>query len=68
MGESDFAHLLAEHRLRLEPIREEGVLPANLEEMIRIHAAKVVEKYGENVTHTAEAMGITRNTLKKYLN
>ena len=68
MGESDFAHLLAEHRLRLESIREEDVLPDNLEEMIRIHAARVFEKYGENVTHAAEAMGVTRNTLKKYLN
>ncbi|MDA3927304.1 MAG: sigma-54 dependent transcriptional regulator [Kiritimatiellae bacterium] len=68
MGEQNFGHLLAEHRLRLDPARQEEVIPDNLDEMIRIHAARVFEKYGENVTHAAEAMGITRNTLKKYLN
>ncbi len=68
MGEPDFGHLLVEHRLRLEPARKEKVVPDNLDKMIKMHAQRVFEKYESNVTHTAEAMGITRNTLKKYLN
>lgn len=68
MEELDFTKLLAEQRLFLEPMQTGKNMLDNLDQVTRMHAARVFEKYERNLTHTAEALGITRNTLKKYLN
>ena len=72
LGEHDFDALMREHKAmnagllgKLEAAT--GNLPDNLEEATRLHVRHVYEKYGKNITQTAKALGITRNTLKKYL-
>lgn len=42
-------------------------VPDDLESVIRLHVRRVYEKYDRNLTKTAEALQIARNTLKKYL-
>jgi transcriptional regulator with PAS, ATPase and Fis domain len=71
LGESDFAKLLKEHKemtVNLRPaseIKEE--VPDELEAAIRIHVKRVYEKYDKNLTRTADALNVARNTVKKYL-
>jgi two-component system NtrC family response regulator len=43
-------------------------IPDELDAAIRLHVRRVYEKYGHNLTKTAEALQIAKNTLKKYLN
>ena len=43
-------------------------IPDDLESAIRLHVRRIYEKYGRNLTKTAEVLQISRNTLKKYLN
>jgi ActR/RegA family two-component response regulator len=42
-------------------------VPDDLESVIRLHVRRVYEKYDHNLTKTAEALQIARNTLKKHL-
>ena len=42
-------------------------IPDDLESVIRLHVRRVYEKYDHNLTKTAEALQIARNTLKKHL-
>ena len=42
-------------------------VPDELESVIKLHVRRVYEKYNRNLTKTAEALQIARNTLKKYL-
>ena len=42
--------------------------PDELDAVIRLHVRRIYEKYNHNLTKTAEALQIARNTLKKYLN
>ena len=51
---------------RIVPSVSEEV-PDDLESAIRSHVHRVYEKYDRNLTKTAEALQIARNTLKKYL-
>jgi DNA-binding protein Fis len=44
-----------------------GRIPDNLDAAIRLHVRRVYEKYGENISRAAEALGISRNTARKYL-
>ena len=69
MGESDFSHLLREHWKvsGVEEGRGGAVSSENLNTMIRLHVRRVYEAHGENLTKTAEALGVSRNTAKKYL-
>ncbi|MCF6177389.1 MAG: sigma-54 dependent transcriptional regulator, partial [Victivallaceae bacterium] len=70
LEDNDFATLLVEHRQRLEPLRrdiDEPELPDNLDDLTRYHAQKLFDKYEHNISRTAKTLGITRNTLKKYL-
>jgi transcriptional regulator with PAS, ATPase and Fis domain len=69
LDEMDFAKLLKEHialvaRTRSEPSQE---YPENLEDLKRLHISNVLAKHDNNISHAASALGITRNTLKKYL-
>jgi len=50
----------------VKPVGLEDV-PDDLESVIRLHVRRVYEKYDRNLTKTAEALQIARNTLKKYL-
>ena len=68
LEEKDFVKLLNMHRKEIESMKTtEQILPENLDELIRYQAKKLYEKYGKNKVKTAEAMGITRVTLRKYL-
>ena len=44
-----------------------GGAPERLEDAIRLHVRRVYEKYGKNLTRAAEALDISRNTVRKYL-
>ena len=50
----------------VKPVGLEDV-PDDLESVIRLHVRRVYEKYDRNLTKTAAALQIARNTLKKYL-
>ena len=73
LDETDFVALMKEHRemnAGLEPPKETASaedVPDNLEEAVRCHVRKVYEKCGRNMTETAKALGVARNTVRKYL-
>jgi response regulator of citrate/malate metabolism len=50
---------------RHDPPKEE--FPDNLEEATRLHVRRVFEKCDRNLTRAAAALGISRNTARKYL-
>ena len=73
LEEDDIRKLIKEHR---EINRElwssddpdaDGKNPDNLEKTIRMYTKAVFKKYGGNFTAAREALGISVNTLKKYL-
>lgn len=69
LGITDYAELIDEHRkMNSSPCPQESAeLPDDLEEATRIHVRQVYEKHGHNITKTADAMGVSRNTVRKYL-
>ncbi len=69
LDQMDFTQLIAEHKEMLGGLKKESPPdhPENLEEMIRCHVKRIHEKYSGNITRTAEALGVARNTVKKYL-
>ena len=72
LSEDDFAALLAEHRETNAGLVEgEAVadcsLPDDLDAAIRRHVRRVFDKYGQNLSRTAQALKVARNTVKKYL-
>ena len=72
LEEDDFALIMREHKemnAGLSGSRElvSGRLPDRLDEMTRIHIRRVYEKCGRNLTSAAEALGVSRNTVRKYL-
>lgn len=73
LDETDFVALMKEHRemnAGLEPPKETAPaedVPDNLEEAVRCHVRKVYDKCGRNMTETAKALGVARNTVRKYL-
>ena len=68
LGVTDFRQLVREHReLNAALLSKEAVeVPDNLEEVTRLHVKRVVEKYNGNITKAAEALGTSRNTVRKY--
>lgn len=60
--------VVREHReLNAALLSKEAVeVPDNLEEVTRLHVKRVVEKYNGNITKAAEALGTSRNTVRKY--
>ena len=68
-GERDFTRLMAEHlALAIPPAQDRpAALPDNLEAAIRLHARSVFEKYGGNLSKATAALGVSRNTTRKYL-
>ena len=69
MDITDYAELIREHKeLNVALLPQENVeLPDNLEEATRLHVKRVCEKYSHNITKAAEALGLSRNTVRKYL-
>lgn len=65
----DYSQLIKEHReLNAALVPQDMVeVPDNLEEAIRLHVKRICEKYSHNITKAAEAMGVSRNTVRKYL-
>ena len=67
---TDFKKLVDEHTRINRDLYAEGEedgLPDNLDAAVRIHAKRVFRKYGENLSAAKDALGISVNTLKKYL-
>ena len=69
LGVADYSELVREHReLNAALLPEEKQdIPDDLEEVTRLHVKRVCEKYSHNITRAAEAMGVSRNTVRKYL-
>ena len=65
----DYKQLIREHReLNATLLPQNKVeVPDNLEEALRLHVKHVCEKYNGNITKAAEALGTSRNTVRKYL-
>ena len=72
LGEDDFAALMREHKEMNAGLSgglelKSGRIPDKLDGAIRLHVRRVYEKFGQNLTRAAEALGVSRNTVRKYL-
>ena len=72
LEEGDFDLLMREHKEMNAGLSgnlelKSGRIPDKLEDAMRLHVRRVYEKYGQNLTRTAEALGVSRNTVRKYL-
>ena len=72
LEEDDFDLLMREHKEMNAGLAgnlelKSGRIPDKLEDAIRLHIRRVYEKYGENLTRAAEALDVSRNTVRKYL-
>ena len=65
----DYDELIRQHReLNAALVPQDKVeVPDNLEEATRLHVKRVCEKYSHNISKAAEALGVSRNTVRKYL-
>ncbi|HRT30103.1 MAG TPA: hypothetical protein P5527_09940 [Kiritimatiellia bacterium] len=72
LGESDFTALMNEHKemnaglINVAP-SEPATAPDELDATIRLHVRRVFDKYEQNITKTAAALKVSRNTVRKYL-
>ncbi len=72
LEEDDFELLMREHKEMNAGLvggleLKSGRIPDKLEDAIRMHIRRVYEKYGQNLTRAAEALDVSRNTVRKYL-
>ena len=70
LEESDFAKLIDEHIRINRDLREPkdaNELPENLAEAMRAHVKSVYARHGGNMAQARNALGLSLNTLKKYL-
>jgi len=72
LEESDFDLLMREHKelnagLAGNLELKSGRIPDRLEDATKLHVRRVFEKYGQNLTRAADALGVSRNTVRKYL-
>ena len=70
MDEHDFDKLISDQREmlgNLAPLPDDDDTPDELEATIRRHVRKVYEKYDRNISKTADALNVARNTVRKYL-
>ena len=72
LEEDDFELLMREHKEMNAGLSgglelRSGRVPDNLEAATRLHVRRVYEKYGQNLTRAAEALDVSRNTVRKYL-
>ena len=54
-------------RSRDNNIISDCAVPEDLEGATRHHVRRIFEKYGKNLTKTAEVLKVSRNTVRKYL-
>ena len=68
-GITDYKQLIREYReLNAALLPKDNIeIPDNLEEAMRLHVVHVCEKYCNNITKAANALGVSRNTVRKYL-
>ena len=66
---TDFSKLIAEHREMSSSLvpHYEPEIPDDFESAARLHVKRVYAKYDGNLTRTSAALGLARNTVKKYL-
>lgn len=72
LEEYDFEALMREHKEMNAGLAgnlelKSGRIPDKLEDATRLHVRRVYEKYGQNLTRAAEALDVSRNTVRKYL-
>ena len=73
LGETDFVERLDRHREMNAGLYgetgagEAGLVPDELEEVVKRHVRNVFYKYAQNLSRTAAALKISRNTLRKYV-
>ncbi len=69
LGIEDYTQLIREHKeLNAALLPQDSMaIPDNLEEATRLHVKRVCEKFSHNISRAAEALGISRNTVRKYL-
>jgi len=72
LGETDFTALMNEHKemnagLINVAANEFATAPDELDAAIRRHVRRVFDKYEQNITKTAAALKVSRNTVRKYL-
>ena len=68
----DFDALMREHKEMNAGLAgglelKSGRVPDRLEDAMRLHVRRVYDKYGQNLTRAAEALDVSRNTVRKYL-
>jgi len=72
LEEEDFDLLMREHKEMNAGLSggldlKSGRVPDKLEDAMRLHVRRVYEKYGQNLTRASVALGVSRNTVRKYL-
>ena len=73
LEEDDFGELMREHRemnaalTRGVEQRTDSQPPDRLDDAIRLHVRRVYDKCGQNLSRAAEALDVSRNTVRKYL-
>ena len=63
---SNFDELIREH-VAMNAVVDDESEPENLEAAMRRHVRKVFAAHGNNVTQAASALGVSRNTVARYL-
>ena len=72
LGEDDFVALVNEHKemnagLTDNAASELAATPDEMDAVMRLHVRRVFDKYGQNLSKTAEALKVARNTVRRYL-
>ena len=72
LGEKDFIALINEHKemnigLTDNAASELASTPDEMDAVIRLHVRRIFDKYGQNLSKTAEALKVARNTVRRYL-
>ena len=72
LGEEDFTALIREHKemnagLFETPADEGAAVSEELAVVVRLHVRKIFDKYGQNLSKTASALKVARNTVRKYV-
>lgn len=72
-GNTDFTELVNDAKRRMAPLSKthkatsEGQLPNNLDKAMALHVKRVYDACGQSTGHAAKELGISANTLRKYL-
>ena len=72
LGEEDFTALVNEHKemnagLTDNAASELATIPDEMDAVMRLHVRRIFDKYGQNLSKTAEALKVARNTVRRYL-